>query len=646
MKWFDFLRTKEKTSFTWFIFSRTTPINLAMAVIAVPLVIYFFDLTKEQIPIMLMLLGVVFAPIQLIFGTTANFLFTSSIGNQLSYWRVAGLSKKDRTSLYEQMMQFPLKKTIETYVLFLVGDVTFMTIFQKVFHVDQRVIVVMNILLGVMCYLVMLMTYQIVEMIIFNIVTKLIDEGVSEKLIARKKVFGLKMKTRFVIYVMLPIFFTSLLIYAMIRTGYPSIIIHEGGRLTALSYEMTPRELAGGEIRGYMPYGMQISRMVFLCIFSAIFVIACSTLFFLSMRRYSDLMAEALSAVDVKNVGERKVFPVDLSSEFSYSMHLINRLIYMFQMIIQRTEKINNQINDFMTNLSSTSRETSATAIEQMASVEEILVTMENTGRLAESIETKVGEVIKVAENTMADVDSNTARLNENLEKMREITEINQTTVTGIENLYTQINSINDITNLINSVASQTKIIAFNAELETGGMTDENVDFHVVAMEIRELADKTMNLTKEITEEIRDIQEAGRDLIETGQECMERINEGNKLSVTLKQRLQNVNGVLKAATVDAAEVNNFIFEQTSAFDQIKETLEQINLGVKNFTESTKTITDTVEVLQKDSNYLKWLGGDNEIDENTEEEENIAETPERGIISETILSEEKLGDIIL
>lgn len=645
MNWFDFLRAKEKTSFTWFIFTRTTPINLIMAGIAIPLVIYFFDLPKEQIPIMLMILGVVFAPIQVIFGTTANLLLTSSIGNQLSYWRVAGLSEKDRTSLYEQMMRFPLKKTIETYLLFLVGDVVFMTIFQKVFHVDQRVIVVMNILLGVMCYLVMLMTYQIVELIIFNIATKLIDEGVSEKVIERKKVFGLKIKTRFILYVVLPIIFTSLLIYFMLRTGYPSIIIHEGGRLTALSSQMTPRELAGGVIRGYMPYEMQVSRMLFLSVFSAIFIMACSTLFFIRMRRYSQLMTDALSAVDVNNVGESKVFPVDLSSEFSYSMHLINRLIYMFQTIIQRTEKINNQINDFMTSLSSTSRETSATAIEQMASVEEILSTMENTGRLAESIETKVGEVIKIAETTMSDVNSNTVRLNENLEKMREITEINQTTVTGIENLYTQINSINDITNLINSVASQTKIIAFNAELETGDVTDDNVDFHSVAMEIRDLADRTMNLTKEITEEIRNIQEAGRELIATGQDCMKRISEGNKLSATLKQRLQNVNLVLKTTTTDAAEVGNFIFEQTSAFDQIKETLEQINLGVKNFTESTKTITDTIESLQKDSNYLKRLGKNEEVtDEN--EEENIAETSESGIVSETILSEDMLGDIIL
>lgn len=613
MKAYNFMKQKERASFSTFIFTRILPINLGMMSFVMPTLMFFFSLTIEQATTAFICLCMVFVPIQII-GYVVSSAMVSSLENDLKYWRIAGLDKKGRTELFTKVVKYPLKKSIEVYLFFLLGNVIFMDRFRHILNIDLKLTTMGNLLLGLLCYFVMLLIYQVVEKICFEISIELTKQGISETKIKKQKVFGMRNRTRFIVYILIPILMSSILVYIMTISFSSSILLHDG-KMAMLAKEMVNRP-----VYGYLSYNVQIWRVLFVLFFSLTFTIVSVSLFFVRMSSYSTQMSFSLSLIDSIGMAgndldiiDTHIFPVDLSSELSYSMHLINRLILMFSDIIKNTGTVNSQINDFMSNLSSTTRETSTTAIQQMSSVEEIFSTIENTGRLAGQIETKVNEMVKITENTISDVEKNNERLNENLNKMREITAINQTTVTGIENLYTQINAVNDIANLINSVASQTKIIAFNAELEMGTLTDESVNFNSVAMEIRVLADKTMNLTKEVSEEIRDIQESGRELILTGQACMGKINEGNALSLELKQKLQNVNSLLKMTTKDAMEVNNFIFEQVTAFNQIKETLHQITGGVKNFTDSSTTITDTVDQLRQESDYLKYMNLTRESD---------------------------------
>lgn len=613
MKAYNFMKQKERASFSTFIFTRILPINLGMMSFVMPTLMFFFSLTIEQATTAFICLCMVFVPIQII-GYVVSSAMVSSLENDLKYWRIAGLDKKGRTELFTKVVKYPLKKSIEVYLFFLLGNVIFMDRFRHILNIDLKLTTMGNLLLGLLCYFVMLLIYQVVEKICFEISIELTKQGISETKIKKQKVFGMRNRTRFIVYILIPILMSSILVYIMTISFSSSILLHDG-KMAMLAKEMVNRP-----VYGYLSYNVQIGRVLFVLFFSLTFTIVSVSLFFVRMSSYSTQMSFSLSLIDSIGMAgndldiiDTHIFPVDLSSELSYSMHLINRLILMFSDIIKNTGTVNSQINDFMSNLSSSTRETSTTAIQQMSSVEEIFSTIENTGRLAGQIETKVNEMVKITENTISDVEKNNERLNENLNKMREITAINQTTVTGIENLYTQINAVNDIANLINSVASQTKIIAFNAELEMGALTDESVNFNSVAMEIRVLADKTMNLTKEVSEEIRDIQESGRELILTGQACMGKINEGNALSLELKQKLQNVNSLLKMTTKDAMEVNNFIFEQVTAFNQIKETLHQITGGVKNFTDSSTTITDTVDQLRQESDYLKYMNLTRESD---------------------------------
>ena len=68
------------------------------------------------------------------------------------------------------------------------------------------------------------------------------------------------------------------------------------------------------------------------------------------------------------------------------------------------------------------------------------------------------------------------------------------------------MNGIWDIVGIINNVADQTKIIAFNAELEASSSGEAGKNFHIVATEIRRLSDTILDSIKEIKIVIDEIQ--------------------------------------------------------------------------------------------------------------------------------------------
>ena len=245
-----------------------------------------------------------------------------------------------------------------------------------------------------------------------------------------------------------------------------------------------------------------------------------------------------------------------------------------------------------------TSRETESISIEQSSSVKEIVATMEDADKLSRNISTRIAEVALVANKTTQDVQNGFTTLATNLQKMNEITEANIETIKGIKALSEKIESIWDIVNIINSIADQTKIIAFNAELEAASAGEAGKNFHIVANEIRRLADLTTNSTKAIKSRITEIQHSSDNLIITSEGGTEKIHEGCELSVNLETNFENIKSSAEITAESSNDIKDIINQQTYAFEQIVITLRQISESIENFSVSTQTVTNASENLRK------------------------------------------------
>ena len=231
---------------------------------------------------------------------------------------------------------------------------------------------------------------------------------------------------------------------------------------------------------------------------------------------------------------------------------------------------------------------------------------MEETDSQTREIAGKIADVTKISENTASSVESGFDALQKNLDKMNEITDANVSTITGIKELGDKIGSIWDIVKIINDIADQTRIIAFNAELEASSAGESGKNFHIVANEVRRLAAGIMNSVNQIKERITEIQHSSDSLIITSESGTEKIKEGLELSAQLKDKFFEIQKSSEITVESAVQIKDIIYQQSAAFDQIVSTVRQIASGIENFSASTNTENETAIKLKNAAQNLENL----------------------------------------
>lgn len=287
-------------------------------------------------------------------------------------------------------------------------------------------------------------------------------------------------------------------------------------------------------------------------------------------------------------------------------------------------QKLADQLFEDAQSLVVSSKENAATAQDQSAAVKEIVATMEDNTALGEDISQKIKDVSSVAVKTNNIVAEGVSFIEANMKQLQEIANTNLNTINGIKNLGEKIENIWSIVSLINSVADQAKIIAFNAELEANNTNSSGKNFHIVANEIRRLADGIIESTKEIKTRITEIQESSDDLILTSENGTEKIQSGVENAKNLETRFESIKNASEITAESAATITEIIQQQTLASEQILITLKQISAGVSNFSMATEYISKASENLKTVATELSETKDQTEeTDDDDEDDDKIS-----------------------
>lgn len=189
-------------------------------------------------------------------------------------------------------------------------------------------------------------------------------------------------------------------------------------------------------------------------------------------------------------------------------------------------------------------------------------------------------------------VSSGTEALQSNVRDLQEIKSMNILTTDGIKELNTKMNGIWDIVGIINNVADQTKIIAFNAELEAASSGEAGKNFHIVATEIRRLSDTILDSIKEIKIIIEDIQRASEKLISASEKGTKQINTSWENAKSLEKGFGNIMDSSNENKT-SNEIKDKVGQVASSGGKIFNTLHQISRGIERFSQdgSPNTLKD-------------------------------------------------------
>jgi len=244
-------------------------------------------------------------------------------------------------------------------------------------------------------------------------------------------------------------------------------------------------------------------------------------------------------------------------------------------------------LSDIVSSLSS--------AIEEMNS--NVHVVAENSNNLAEMSEDIAIATSKGSRN----VEDSIISINNKGEETSQLIDI-------FEKFNESVNKIQEVVTAINDIADQTNLLALNAAIEAARAGEHGRGFAVVADEVRKLAGKTSDSTKEIEKIAKDITMQSKNV----QQKIDTVNEGVSVGTGKISEVQNVfnmiSNMIKELKSKIAEINLSIKEQSVAMDELAVQTDKVLQSANDIKSAIDIGVNTINNLEKTVENLDRLVG--------------------------------------
>jgi methyl-accepting chemotaxis protein len=271
---------------------------------------------------------------------------------------------------------------------------------------------------------------------------------------------------------------------------------------------------------------------------------------------------------------------------------------------MEQTRNMANVIKVSTDEIFQSSKKISFTATNQATSIKQIKSTMGENTQIAGEIAEKTSSVANIATKMESDVINGFSLLEKNIWQMDAIKNKNDGVITGISELGNKITRIREFIKTINTVTDQTKVIAFNAALESASAGENGKRFSVVANEVNRLADDITVLTNKIRVQLEEIRDSSSQLIISGEESSSKIAEGNSLIRKLEDVFRGIRSGAEITANQAQMITVFTQKQQKSTEQINIAIGDISTGLASFLQSTEVTTASAESL---SQMIEELG---------------------------------------
>jgi len=176
-----------------------------------------------------------------------------------------------------------------------------------------------------------------------------------------------------------------------------------------------------------------------------------------------------------------------------------------------------------------------------------------------------------------------------------------------IADLSAAIQKIGAIANAIKDIAEQTNLLALNAAIEAARAGEQGRGFAVVADEVRKLAERTANSTKDIAGTIGEINTISEAAVNSMQGAITDVEAGVSLVHLNGDGLKKIRAVMVKVDERMEHIATATKEQSAASESVANSLERVTSLVDNNAQSANEAKSAAEELAGSANELKKAG---------------------------------------
>ncbi len=253
-------------------------------------------------------------------------------------------------------------------------------------------------------------------------------------------------------------------------------------------------------------------------------------------------------------------------------------------------------VADASTEISHASESVAASSQEQSSQVEEIASAIEEMSMTITENSSNAGKTANFADNNGKIAKDGGQVVIQTIEKMKEIAAVVQQSAMNIEKLGRSSTEIGAIISVIEEIADQTNLLALNAAIEAARAGEQGRGFAVVADEVRKLAERTTDATKQISTMINSIQRETESAVQVMQKGNEEVQNGITLA-------DNAGDALNRVVQSSEDVLDMVNSIATSSEQQAATGEQLAKNVTSISDAAVSSARNIESIARSSETL-------------------------------------------